>query len=588
MKLSKIIFLLFCLIPLSYHSAGQESDSAFVELYNQLALATEDTSRVSIMIDMAYQYAPQNFDSSYKYASEALELAKQIEYKRGISSGYVCLATANLYTYDLEEAKDQYLKAIEPTREVNDTLQLLVIYRILGNIYYSFGDYASALDYWLIGLNLALETEAREFIPEYYHNLGALYNAINDYDRAFEYFKLCRETTMKYKITDMYPNAWNNMAMIESKRGDFEKVSRYAREILAMQDSVPNTINFVPSAYEHLGNSAYHQAKYDSALYFYGEMLKHLEVLDEMYFGPVTIEEVIAHTGIGECYMAMQQWSLAKDNLLKAYHLAKDMGYLKHISELSELLAVVYENMGNAPEALKYQKEFKVTSDSLLNEDNIQKIAMIRMESEFNDRERKLRYEQERKERIQKERETWYVFVIIGISLVLVIFILLYRLQRVKTSRETFKRDNIQMKLDFKNQELASHALNILKKNELLIKLTDKLKAAKIKSKASNKALIDDMINEINISSLEIGWEEFELRFKEVHADFYEKLTSKFPDLSTNELRLCAFTRLNMSTKDISALTLQSTHSINVARSRMRKKMGIGNNESLSAFLNKL
>ena len=587
MKLRKIIFQ-FIIIPLYLSAAGQESDSAYVELFDQLAIATEDTSRVLIMLDIAMNYAPQNFDSSYKYSSEALELAKQIEYTRGISSAYIGKATANLYVNDLEEAKNQYLQAIEPTRQINDTLQLLIIYRILGNIYYSFGNYSSALNYWLLGINLAIERDAIEFIPEYYHNLGTLYYAIKDYDRAFEYYNLCRDATMKYQITDMYPNAWNNMALIESQRGNYKKVSLYAKEILAMLDSIPNTINFIPLAYEHLANSAYYQTHYDSALYFYGEMLNNIEDLDEMYFGPVKIEEVIAHTGIGECYIATQQWSLAKDNLSTAYSLAKDMGYLKNISKVSGLLSIVYENMGNALEALKYQKEFKVTSDSLLNEDNIQKISMLTMENEFNDRERKMRYEQERIERIQQEKETLYIIVIIGISLVLIIFILLYRLQRARTSRETLRRDNIQLKLDFKNQELASHALNILKKNELLIKLTDKLKAAKLKSKASNKPLIDDMINEINISSLEIGWEEFELRFKEVHADFYKKLTTKYPGLSSNELRLCAFMRLNMSTKDISAITFQTPHSINVARSRMRKKMGIENNESLSAFLNKL
>jgi DNA-binding CsgD family transcriptional regulator len=62
-----------------------------------------------------------------------------------------------------------------------------------------------------------------------------------------------------------------------------------------------------------------------------------------------------------------------------------------------------------------------------------------------------------------------------------------------------------------------------------------------------------------------------------------------YPDLTPNEKKICAFLRLNMSTKDIAAITHQSVHSLNVARTRLRKKLGIdGTDENLVNFLNRL
>lgn len=81
---------------------------------------------------------------------------------------------------------------------------------------------------------------------------------------------------------------------------------------------------------------------------------------------------------------------------------------------------------------------------------------------------------------------------------------------------------------------------------------------------------------------------EFDKLIIETDKDFYDKLLKEYPNLTKNEIRLCAFLRMNLSTKEISAITQQSSHSIVVARSRLRKKLGIEEKLSLMIFLNKL
>ena len=83
------------------------------------------------------------------------------------------------------------------------------------------------------------------------------------------------------------------------------------------------------------------------------------------------------------------------------------------------------------------------------------------------------------------------------------------------------------------------------------------------------------------------AWEEFELRFHEVHNRFYDNLVNQFPSLTTNEVRLCALLKLGMNTKEISSVTFQNVRAIETARLRLRKKLGMESTEDLGSFLRK-
>jgi DNA-binding CsgD family transcriptional regulator len=128
----------------------------------------------------------------------------------------------------------------------------------------------------------------------------------------------------------------------------------------------------------------------------------------------------------------------------------------------------------------------------------------------------------------------------------------------------------------------------LLRKNEFIIRIAEKLKIAKLDAKVENQKILTELIKELESNSTMISREEFEVRFQEVYTGYYTKLNTKFPDLTPNELRLCAFFRLNMTTKEIAAITYQSTNSIVVARYRLRKKLGLEKEENLVGFLSKI
>ena len=122
----------------------------------------------------------------------------------------------------------------------------------------------------------------------------------------------------------------------------------------------------------------------------------------------------------------------------------------------------------------------------------------------------------------------------------------------------------------------------------MIMNITERLKKARLTYKPENRKTAEDIIRELEQGITKDTWKEFELRFQDVHSDFYDKLNTLYPDLSPNELRLCAFLRLNMTTKDIAAITYLSINSINVARHRLRKKLDIDQDENLIKYLSQL
>ena len=137
-----------------------------------------------------------------------------------------------------------------------------------------------------------------------------------------------------------------------------------------------------------------------------------------------------------------------------------------------------------------------------------------------------------------------------------------------------------------KNKELAANTIYLVKKNEVINNIVDRLTAAKENLMEENVPVIGNIINDLSSNIDSDIWEDFEIRFLQVHKGFYDNLQDRFPELTTNEKRISAFLRLDMSTKEISFITNQTPHSINIARTRLRKKLGLANKDiSLSGFL---
>lgn len=142
--------------------------------------------------------------------------------------------------------------------------------------------------------------------------------------------------------------------------------------------------------------------------------------------------------------------------------------------------------------------------------------------------------------------------------------------------------------VDMKNRELASTAMNIVQNNEFNIKLYEELQAITNEFKPKNKKLsqrIEQLIKSISTKIKGEAWTHFETYFEKVHPDFFNGLRKQFPDITPAELKLAAFLRLNMTTKEIASITFLTVDSVKNARTRLRKRLQLSPDENIVTFL---
>ena len=162
---------------------------------------------------------------------------------------------------------------------------------------------------------------------------------------------------------------------------------------------------------------------------------------------------------------------------------------------------------------------------------------------------------------------------------------LLLELKELENQKEIMKIRNEQLTkdVDQKNKELAASTMTLLKKDELLRIIKEDLKNTPDPS-ASKK--IKSVINVINRSVVEDSqWDVFKEAFDKADNDFIKKVKEAHPILTPNDLRLCAYLRLNLSSKEIAPLLNISVRSVEIKRYRLRKKMNLEHEKSLVDYI---
>ena len=165
----------------------------------------------------------------------------------------------------------------------------------------------------------------------------------------------------------------------------------------------------------------------------------------------------------------------------------------------------------------------------------------------------------------------------------------LHQLEMEKSEKEIIKLRNekLEAEIHHKNKELASAAMHLVQKGEMFTKVKEELLKLKKTSPAEKNG--DDFKKLIRIISeedrTEEDWEHFALHFDKVHSDFLVALKEHFPKLSPNELKLCAYLRMNLSTKEIAQLMNISVRGVEISRYRLRKKLQIATETNLFEYL---
>jgi DNA-binding CsgD family transcriptional regulator len=150
------------------------------------------------------------------------------------------------------------------------------------------------------------------------------------------------------------------------------------------------------------------------------------------------------------------------------------------------------------------------------------------------------------------------------------------------------KNENLKTQIQFKNKELASTTMHLVQKVEMIKTLQGELNKLTVSDKDINglKRDISKLIRILNADEqLDNEWEQFAHHFDEVHSNFLKRISEQYPQLKPNDHRLCAYLRMNLSTKEIAHLLNLSVRGVEASRYRLRKKIGLDTNINLTEFM---
>lgn len=152
---------------------------------------------------------------------------------------------------------------------------------------------------------------------------------------------------------------------------------------------------------------------------------------------------------------------------------------------------------------------------------------------------------------------------------------------------ERLQNEKLKTQILVKDKELVTNSLQVVKKNKILNGIIHKLKDINIDSfdesaKFQFNKLNKSIIKEVNTDH---SWKDLEKHIKNVHFDFLKKLKEKHPTITPRELDLSTYLLMNMSTKEITEIMNISSGGVELARYRLRKKLGLNKKENLTGFL---
>ncbi|MDB5091718.1 MAG: transcriptional regulator [Mucilaginibacter sp.] len=149
------------------------------------------------------------------------------------------------------------------------------------------------------------------------------------------------------------------------------------------------------------------------------------------------------------------------------------------------------------------------------------------------------------------------------------------------------KNDNLETEINYKNKELATLTMHLVDRGRLLLNIKDELMTL------TKKLNIPDPVYQFrsvfkllsDTDKNDDDWNHFAIYFDQVHNNFLSTMKTKFPGLSSTDLKLCAYLRLNLTSKEIAQLLNISLKGVEISRYRVRKKLNLSTDIHLYDFL---
>lgn len=497
-------------------------------------------------------------------------------------------------------------RALEYSEKLNDEYYKHKIFTMLAKYYVLQNEYTVALNYYLKARDYFDKNNDSENLSATYNGLGILYFEMGDYDNCISNFNKAYDIYIKKEDKRGLGIFYANMGNVYMIKEDFIKAKEYQQKSLATFTNLKDTVSIVSSMI-NISNIDSSLKNYDSSL----KMLDEALILSETINNTRLKERILLNYGI--VYSETNQLAKAKTYLTEQIELTKSMSFPRGQLDALSKLADIARAENKYKEYANYTSEYYKLKDSVYGSEVKQKIEELKWANEFEKSELEKNLLKSKYD-IEKERSNYLTFSIIltvFVSLLIIGFVWLFyrnnkkslqisefeneRLQesilreQINNEKEKaenellkLKSDQQELELDSKNREITSISVQLIAKNKLMSEISQVLESSK-KSKSNIESDLKSIL--FQNQNQEKDWEQFRDVFEKIHPGFFEKIKSEFPQLSTTDIRICAYVKIRMSLNEVASLLNISLQSLHTSRYRIRKKLSLTSDQNLDDFI---
>lgn len=469
-----------------------------------------------------------------------------------------------LYKKEYDSALRFYSEALNISKALENKKQTAILKGNIGLIKSHQNQYPEALETLLevISMNCGSLTKAKV-----YSSIGGIYRNLEDWELAESYFK--KSIKLKEKIGLVCNISYNlyDLGVLHKRQLNYGEGLKYLKQALTLQKkcdlSKANTLGAIGNSYNALGQT-------DKANRYYEEQMELAKVENDW--------EGICLVHYNKGYYAFQKknYNEAKVHLMKSLKIAEEKQKLRSLMKNHAMLANTYEELKMEDSSVYHANKYYMLKDSISSFKKIKKIGAIEQKHHSNAKKDSLNKANQNEFLTAETNGTFNpTNLLFGLSLSALLISIGFWLSKKQANKEKAKEP-----LKTLDQTKVDQYFK-----EMLTRL-DQLKLSTRKEKDQIPERDVDSINDMSkflITNLSTSndWKSFEHYFEKVHKDFFKNLISSYPDITTNEMNMCALLKLNLLNKDIAQIMGISPGSVRKAQSRLSKKLKLSSEEGL-------
>jgi len=568
--------IMICLAHLTGVAAQNKADSLLLIVKN-----ASGEARFKALKALGKYYKPSDPAKSIEYAGEARKQARAMNDRSLEADAMNDIAILMLM---MQQNRQAVLLLQESSRiydSLNDGEGMAKVTNNLGIAWSQIGSFENSLTCYNRALKWYTKTKDLPKQARVYMSLGLVYEQLMKVDQALSAHQKALEIFAEENDERMMADAGVNLGVAFKSIGNFTQAEYHLKKSLGFYNQNHNVFGMAVTT-SNLAQLYKAKGDFQNAFDWYRKALPMIRQINN------TWAEAAVYFDLAEIHFDKANWNEAIINLTTAEKLITPENDPGLQSRIFLLYSRVYDTLQQDRLALNFFKRYNALKDTLASAEKTKAIEelSIRYETEKMSAENELLKADIRVHRFRMGMITAFALAALLTAIILAGIFLRKRkqliLNKIKSEQEAMEAKEDLMKM---SHALTAKALHLAGHAEKKAVFAEKLVALVPFINREGQTVLQSLVDEFSKPTDDNLWEEVEKYFEKMHPAFLAKLIARFPDLTTNDRKICSMVRLNLSTKEIAHMLNRSSRTIESSKYQIKKKLNLGDDQNLTTFL---